>query len=969
MSKKDLFVTQTSSIIALYSNGQYQEAIDTIKDLTKIFPDDSLLCNIMGACYAGLGQLALAVKSYKKAISIDPEYAKAHYNLGDAYHHQNKHKESIKSYKKSLEIDPEYAEAYNNLGNIYRESGEYNQAVRSYEKALIIKSNFFEANYGLGLTFYELGEIESMINHLERAVSIHPNLAEAHNFLGVAYNELGQLDDAVESYLKALDKNPNFSEVYNNLGNAYTELGQLDEAIESYLKALDLNPDYPALHNNLGNAYKELGQLDNALKSYRNALIHNPDNADSHNYIGNVFGELEELDEAVKSYKMAISINPDYAEAHNNLGNAFRDSERSEEAIKSFEKAVEINPDFAIAYNNLGNLLKDLGRLDDAVESFKKSIKISDNFAEVHNNYGNILADLGRLDDSINTFNKAIEIDPNFAEAYNNLGNVFKGLNRINESVQSYKKAIEIDPNFAEAYNNLGNVLTMDTSLLNQAVKSFEKAVEINPDFAIAYNNLGNAYKDLNYLNEALSSYERAFDIENSLENVLGNILNTKMNSCNWDDLEELLTDAKQRIVNNERVVEPFTLLGLIDDSLVQRKATELRINANHPRNYNLPTIVRYPKHPKIRIGYFSADFREHPLAYLTAELYELHDRNYFEVHAFSFGSDTKDALNLRIKAGVDQFHNVQSMSHKEMALFVRSLEIDIAVDLGGFTQDARTDVFAMSAAPIQLSYIGYLGTMGADYYDYLIADPVMIPKENQKYYVEKIVYLPSFQVNDSKDLPPEITLTRKDVGLPEEGFVFCCFNNTYKFTPTIFDSWARILSAVDNSVLIVFANNELSKTNLTKELIQRGVKAERLIFGDSVKRPEYLARYRTADLFLDTHPYNAGTTASDALKMGLPLLTMIGKSFNSREAASILTSINLPELITNTPEEYEALAIELASNPDKLKAIKDKLTSNLSTAPLYDTKLFTKNIESAYTEMYERHHKGLEPDHIYVEE
>ena len=578
------------------------------------------------------------------------------------------------------------------------------------------------------------------------------------------------------------------------------------------------------------------------------------------------------------------------------------------------------------------------------------------------------MADLGRRDDSIKSFKKAIEINPNFAEAYNNLGNVFKSLNKIKDSVQSYEMAIEINPNFAEAYNNLGNLLTMDSKLLNQAVKCFEKAVEINPDFAIAHNNLGNAFKDLNYLDEALKSYERAFDIESSLDNVLGNVLSTKMNSCNWDSLAELLVDAKQRIVNNESVVEPFTLLGLIDDPAIQRKATELRVRAHHPFNNSLPKLNVYSEHIKIRIAYFSADFREHPLSYLTAELYELHNRDHFEVHAFSFGPDTNDEINLRIKAGVDRFHNVESMSLKEMALFVRSLKIDIAIDLGGFTHDARTDVFAMSAAPIQLSYIGYLGTMGTDYYDYLIADPVMIPKENQKYYTEKIVYLPSFQVNDSKDLPPEITLTRKEVGLPEDGFVFCCFNNTYKFTPTVFDSWARILGHVDNSVLIVYVKNELSKINLTQEIVKRGIQAERLIFGDTVKRPVYMARYRTVDLFLDTHPYNAGTTASDALKMRLPMITYLGNSYQARMGASIVNALNLPELVANSLEEYEALAIELATHPEKLKAIKDKLASNLTTAPLYNTKLFVKNLESAYTTMYERHHEGLEPDHIYVE-
>jgi predicted O-linked N-acetylglucosamine transferase (SPINDLY family) len=324
--------------------------------------------------------------------------------------------------------------------------------------------------------------------------------------------------------------------------------------------------------------------------------------------------------------------------------------------------------------------------------------------------------------------------------------------------------------------------------------------------------------------------------------------------------------------------------------------------------------------------------------------------------------------MNLRIKAGVDHFHEVRTMSHKDVAILARSLEIDIAVDLGGFTQDSRTGVFAMSAAPIQASYIGVLSTMGADYYDYLVVGQGMIPEQNQKYYSEKIAYLPSYQVNDSTQSPPEITFTRKDLGLPKEGFVFCCFNNTYKFTPTTFDSWSRILKSVEESVLLIYADNESAQINLTKEITARGIDPNRLIFGKRLSKPEYLARYRVADLFLDTRPFNAGTTASDALRMGLPVLTLKGNSFNSREAASVISALNLPELITTTKEEYESLAIELATHPEKLKIIKDKLVSNLSTAPLYDTKLFTKNLESAYTMMYDRYQQGLDPDYIYVE-
>jgi predicted O-linked N-acetylglucosamine transferase (SPINDLY family) len=440
------------------------------------------------------------------------------------------------------------------------------------------------------------------------------------------------------------------------------------------------------------------------------------------------------------------------------------------------------------------------------------------------------------------------------------------------------------------------------------------------------------------------------------------------MHLCIWDDLTSELQDLQDRINNQEKVIDPFNLMGLIDNPSIQRKAIEHLMNRDYPKNQSLSQINQYPKHSKIRIGYFSADFREHPVSTLTAELYELHNREHFEVHAFSFGPDTNDEMNLRIKDGVDHFHHVQAKSHKEIAELARSLEIDIAIDLGGHTAKSRPDIFALSAAPVQLSYIGFLGTMGAEYYDYLIADSLMIPEENQKYFVEKIVYLPNFQVNDSKDLPPKITLTRQDVGLPEEGFVFCCFNNTYKFTPQTFDSWARILKQVEGSVLIIYADNSSAEVNLTKEIKARGVNPKRLIFGKRLERPEYMARYRVADLFLDTQPYNAGTTASDALKMGLPVLTLLGKSYQARMGASIVNAVNLPELITHSREEYESLAIELASQPEKLKRIKDKLAANLSTAPLYDTKLFTKNLESAYTQMYERYHQGLEPDHIYVE-
>jgi predicted O-linked N-acetylglucosamine transferase (SPINDLY family) len=441
------------------------------------------------------------------------------------------------------------------------------------------------------------------------------------------------------------------------------------------------------------------------------------------------------------------------------------------------------------------------------------------------------------------------------------------------------------------------------------------------------------------------------------------------MSLCLWDDLANRLNELTKKINNGEKVIIPFSFLALIDDPEIQRKNTEIYANEKYPQSDVLSQIERYPKHKKIRIGYFSADFKIHPVSDLIVELFEIHDRNRFEIYAFSYGPDTKDKMNLRIKEGVDHFHDVLTMSHKDVAMLTRSLEIDIAVDLGGYTQNARTGIFAMSAAPIQVCYLGYAGTMGADYMDYLIADRTVIPEEKQHHYSENIAYLPnSYMVNDSKIKLSERVFTRREVGLPIDGFVFCCFNNHYKITPSIFIGWMRILSQVDGSVLWLSDTNSTAINNLKKEVKKHGVDPNRLIFANHLPfKEDHLNRIQLADLFIDTLPFNAHTTASDALRMGLPVLTCIGSSFASRVAASLLNAVNLPELITTTQEQYESLAIELATKPEKLKIIKDMLAKNLPTAPLYDTPLFTRHLESAYLTMYDRYQRGLDADHIYV--
>ena len=762
--------------------------------------------------------------------------------------------------------------------------------------------------------------------------TVSPPQTEINSVIALYSNgQIQEALDTVETLTKGYPKEPL---LYNISGVCYKELGQLDVAIKSFEKALAIKPDYTEVNYNLGLTFQELGMLEAAVKRYEKAVVVKPDYAEAHNNLGVTFKELDQLDAAIGCYEKALAIKPDYAEAHNNLGIAFLELGQLEASVECYEKTLAIQPDYADAYYNLGNALKELGQVDAAVKSYEK----------------------------------ALAIQPDYAEAHNNLGIVFYKLGQVDAAVKSYEKALAIQPDYAEAHNNLG-IVFYKLGQLDAAIRCYEKALTLKPDYADAYANRGNVLKDLERLDEAITSYESAISLNPDLAFILGDIYFTKLHLCIWDDLPNRLNELTKKINNNIKVLNPFPVLVMIDDPEIQRKTAEIYTNEFFPQSHTLPKIGRYSKHTKIRIGYFSADFRNHAVAHLTAELYEMHDRNQFEIYAFSFGSDTKDEMNLRIKAGVDYFHDVRTMSDIDVAMLSRSVELDIAVDLGGFTQNCRTNIFAEGSAPVQVNFLGYPGTMAADYMDYLIADRTLIPEEKQHHYSEKIVYMPnSYQVNVSKRSVSETSLLRHELGLPNTGFVFCCFNNNFKITPSTFTGWMRILKAVEGSVLWLFENNNIAAKNLKKEAMKFGINEDRLVFATYMPAEEHLNRIKQADLFIDTLPYNAHTTTSDALRMGVPVLTCIGNSFASRVAASLLNAVNLPELITTTQEQYESLAIQLAIHPEKLKIIKDKLVNNLPTAALYDTPLFTHHLESAYLTMYDRCQDGLDPDHIYVE-
>jgi predicted O-linked N-acetylglucosamine transferase (SPINDLY family) len=633
------------------------------------------------------------------------------------------------------------------------------------------------------------------------------------------------------------------------------------------------------------------------------------------------------------------------------------------------KRVIQVDSKNLPALHILGLIKASQSNYREAADYLARAARIHPNDASIQYNLAKALADSGNDKDALAHHKKAVALAPNNPEAWLSYGKTASNLGRYEDALVWYGNALNLKPDYAEALINKGATLK-ELKRYEEAIAFAQQALAINPNLAEAWANKGIALKDLMRYDEAIVHFDKALSLKPNIDWVWGDLLHTKMKICDWAGLTESLEGISKKVIANEKVSQALSLLALSDDPFLHKKCSETYARAKYPSNPTLGRIPKLPKKEKIRIAYFSPDFRNHPVSLLTAELFEVHDRDRFEVFAFSLQkAPIGDETNLRLRKGFDRFIDVDEISDQEIAQFARELEIDIAIDLAGPTQYSRTGIFSYRAAPIQVNWLGYPGTIGAEYIDYIVADKIIIPEPHQQFYAEKVVYLPNtYMVDDSKRIPSTRVFRREEFGLPQNAFVFCCFNNDYKFNPQVLDSWSRILLTVKNSVIWISENNEYFRANIATEFRSRGIDSDRIIFAQRVEMmADHLSRYALADLFLDTHPYNAHTTALDSLKAGVPVLTLMGQSFASRVAASLLNAIGLPELITNTQEEYEALAIELAMNPQKLADIKLKLAKNRLTAPLFDTPLFTKNIEAAYIKMVERYRADLDTDHLLV--
>lgn len=709
------------------------------------------------------------------------------------------------------------------------------------------------------------------------------------------------------------------------------------------------------------------GKLQQAEDKCHILIQKNPNDLNAIILSGTIMAQTGRLKQALNFFNKGISINNNNADLHYFHGLALFKLNRLEESIASYDRAIHINKLNFESYISKANALIQLNKPKDALDCLNQAIDFGCRNPLVYYNKGLLLQNLKLFELSIGSYKIAISLDEKYLSAYNNLGNIFRELKKYELALDYYNKAIELNPDFAIAWCNKGNVL-FELRRFDEAIIHLNKAINLQPQHAIYYENRGNVFLQKQQIQLAILDYEKSLNLDPESKFLLGKYQYAKMCLSDWSDFFYNSNKIKSNIELLKKISDPFPTLSLLDEPEIRLLAAKLYTEDQYPDNKSLGNIKNRTKKNKIRIGYFSSDFCEHPLAYLMAELFELHDKNNFEIYAFSLSRNkNKDSMKMRLIPAFNKFIEVDDKSDEEIAMLSRELKIDLAIDLMGHTENNRFKIFSFRAAPIQINFLGYLGTSGANYIDYIIADKNIIPKNFQKYYNEKILYINNYQPNDRLKPFPKKIFTRSELKLPSESFVFCCFNNSYKITPIVFDSWMRILSKVENSVLFLNSNNDQVEINLKKEALNRNVDSERIVFAKRAPREDYLSRYHNCDLFLDTTPYNAGTTASDALWMGLPVLTMQGKSFSSRVCSSVLNSIGLNELITNTFELYESKAIEIANNQNYLKELKEKIHRNKFSTLLFDTNSFAKDLEEGYIKIFNRHAEGLKPEHIEI--
>jgi protein O-GlcNAc transferase len=830
-----------------------------------------------------------------------------------------------------------------------------------------------------------------------------------------------QLTAAEELCRAALRATPGHADSLHLLGLICLRSGLPERAAELIRASLTHNASQPLALCNLGIAQLQLERLQDALASFEEALRLAPDTVLAVYNRANVLQAFDRHEEAILGYDRALSLHPTFFEALNNRGNSLLALGRSAEALDGFERALALRPGDIQA---LGNCRIALQALQKRTQTTPRLWDVS---AEHDASAGRDAGELHRLGldaarsgdtlQAVEWLEAAVAADPRQAAAHCNLGAALLDLKRPGEALLCFERALQLAPGYTLALYNHGTAL-FQLRRFEEALVSLEGVLRVEPHHVNALVNHGSALRELQRNETALLSLARALELAPDFKYVPGAVAYLRLQQCDWTDCEARRAKIREGVLKGQAVDVPFSFLSLSDRPAEQRRCAQVFVgerSAEQPTNAALGGGAGHEgwrhdrehnggqdhggvhhggqhygsqhygsqhggehherehhaggrhEHERIRLAYVSGDFREHAVSYLMVGVLEQHDRSRFEVIGVSLRAEDSSPMAARIRRACDRFLTLSEISDEQIGQQIRELQADIVVDLVGLTEGVRPGILASRPAPIQVNYLGYPGTLGAPYIDYLLADEFVIPAGQREHYSEQVVYLPEcFQANDDRR-PIEHSLTRVQCNLPESALVLCCFNNTFKLSPPFFDVWLRLLQQLPNSVLWLLADRPIVQQNLCAYAAARGISAQRLVFAPRLPYAQHLGRLALADLFLDTLPFNAGTTASDALWAGLPVLTCAGEAFAARMAGSLLTALGLPELITYSLPEYEQRALELTADPERLTALRQRLTQQRTRAPLFDTARFTRHLESAYSNMYRTHQRRLPPHSFHV--
>jgi predicted O-linked N-acetylglucosamine transferase (SPINDLY family) len=880
------------------------------------------------------------------------------------------------------------------------QQGDLAGASALYEAVLTQEAAHFDALHLLGVVAAQSGDPARAITLIDRALAVDAAPAAAHFHRALALRDLGRQANALAGFTAVLARDPAHADAWINQAETLQALGRPAEALQSYDQAVALGADQPPLLFARGVLLQTLQRQADALADYDRVLALQPDFAGALNNRALALQALQRPSEALEAFDRLLAIEPGHAPAHHGRGIALASLNRHAEALAAYAVLLARESADTQAWFEQGTLLQSLHRHADALQSYDRALAIRPDFAEAHNNRALSLLALERAADALTAGERAIALRPDFAEAYCNRGVALSALSRHEEALASHQHAVALRPQYAEALFNCGHELLLLQRLpqalqnceqalamepenpeflyargavlhrmerLDEALATYDAALAQRPDHLSALANRGAALRALRHFSEAAACYARLLEADPDYPQALGNRLMAQLNLCDWSEYADNCLKLRSALAAGNSADMPFSHLAVTASAAEQRQCAHLYAADLRAKAQPAPA-PRY-RHPRIRLAYVSADLGFAPVAYLMAELFELHDRKRFEVTAIALRAPGEGTFDKRIQAAFDHYIDVSSFSEARIAALMREREIDIAIDLMGYTQLSRSEIFALRPAPVQAAYLGYAGTLDMGCIDYLIADPAAIPPASAPHYAEQLVHLPASLMPRDTTLQAAALPTRAACGLPERGFVFCCFNNAYKLNPPVFEAWMRLLKQVPGSVLWLSDPGAPAAENLRREAAARGVDPARLVLAAKTPRIEdHLARIALADLFLDTLPYNAHTTASDALWAGVPLLTCAGEAFASRIAASLLTTAGLAELITENLADYEALALRLAGDPARLQALRTRLRQQRAEHSLFSTARLRDHLEEAYLRMHARSQQGLAPQAFTIE-